>query len=181
MAQSSRRKLLHTRHVQCKGYELGESLWEVEGRMTDLKSFAMTNQDRGGRIEVGEPLHDMGLSLTFDRDLVIRRVEAFVDSAPFNICADITESFKVLEGVRLVSGFRSRAYELLGGVKGCTHLLELLGPIATTAYQTLWQSEQGYSGDDPAVLEMLADNCHTLKRDGEVMAPLLAEVTQQET
>ena len=28
-------------------------------------------------------------------------------------------------------------------VKGCTHLLELLGTISTTAYQTLWQTENG--------------------------------------
>jgi len=178
MSKPDRRKLLHTRNVQCKGYDLGDGLWEVEGRMVDLKSFAMDNEDRGGRIEVGEPLHDLGLSLTFDRDLVIRRVEAFFDAAPFNRCSDITEAFKVLEGVQLVSGFRARSHELLGGVKGCTHLLELLGPIATTAYQTLWQSENGYSGDDPAVLEMLADNCHTLKREGEVMAPLLTQAAQ---
>lgn len=178
MTDTHKRKLLHTRQVQCKGYELDGGLWQVEGRMCDLKSFAMANADRGGRIEVGEPLHDMGLTLTFDRDLVIRQVEAFMDAAPFNRCAQITDAFKVLEGVQLVSGFRARAHELLGGVKGCTHLLELLGPIATTAYQTLWQSENGYSGDDPRVIQKLADNCHTLARDGEVMAPFLAEHSQ---
>jgi hypothetical protein len=29
----------------------------------------------------------------------------------------------------------------VGGVHGCTHLVELLGPIATTAYQTIFSKK----------------------------------------
>lgn len=176
-----RKKLLHTRHIQCKGYELDDGNWQIVGNMTDLKSFPMENRDRGGRIEVGEPLHDISLALTLDRNLVILAVDASIDAAPFSCCADITESFRMLEGLQLVPGFRKRAQSLLGGVKGCTHLLELLGPISTTAYQTLWQSENGYSGDDPEVVGMLADSCHTLARNGDVMAPLLADMDSNGT
>lgn len=174
MSDSKRRKLLHTRHVECRGYLVEGGFWEVEGRMTDLKSFSMQNEDRGGVIAAGEPLHDIGLTLTVDRDLVIHKVHTVIDAAPFNGCARITDAFQALLGLQLVPGFNRHAKELLGGVKGCTHLLELLGPIATTAHQTLWQSENGYSGDDPQVAKLLVDSCHSLAREGKVMAPLVA-------
>ncbi|SEF90472.1 DUF2889 domain-containing protein [Marinobacterium lutimaris] len=175
MSESGKRKLLHTRQVVCRGYELDNGLWEIEGRMSDVKSFPMENRDRGGLIDVGEPLHDIGLTLTIDRTLKIHHAKAVIDAAPFNQCSGITGAFKRLEGLRLESGFTRKVREILGGVKGCTHLIELLGPISTTAYQTLWQTENGYNGNDPSILHGLADSCHTLARDGDVMAPLLPE------
>ncbi|WP_432696069.1 DUF2889 domain-containing protein [Marinobacterium sp. YM272] len=174
MSEQAQRKLLHTRSVECRGYQLDGGLWEIEGRMRDLKSFPMENEDRGG-IAVGEPLHDIALTLTLDRTLLIHRVEATIDASPFRQCPRITGAFKVLEGMRLKSGFTREARDKLGGVNGCTHLLELLGPIATTAFQTLWQSENGYSGDDPGVINAIVDTCHTLARDGEVMQRVLPQ------
>lgn len=172
------KRLLHTRQVLCQGYELGNGLWQIVGAMTDIKSFSMLNPDRGGQIAVGEPLHDIRLSLTLDKKLLIRAVDAQIDAAPFKGCDQIVTAFQGLVGLRLLPGFSRQAKGLLGGVKGCTHLLELLGPIATTAYQTLWQSEGGYNSNDPQVTGFLINSCHALAEDGEVvreLSELLAE------
>lgn len=178
MAEITTKKLLHTRQISCQGFELGQGRWQICGRMADVKSFAMVNPDRGGQIAVGEPLHDISLALTLDRTLLIEAVEADITAAPFNSCYPISQAFQKLVGLRLLPGFSRQARELLGGVKGCTHLLELLGPIATTAYQTLWQSEEGYHSDDPQVTEFLLNSCHSLRDDGDVIrqvAPPLAK------
>jgi hypothetical protein len=58
----------------------------------------------------------------------------------------------------------------LGGVQGCTHLVELLGPLATTAYQTIraWRARH-----EPQVASHRPtphlDSCHALARDGEIV------------
>ncbi|WP_210397447.1 DUF2889 domain-containing protein [Motiliproteus sediminis] len=177
---SGNRRLLHTRHVVCQGFALDNGLWEIEGRMSDLKSFAMRNPDRGGEIPLGEPLHDITLALTLDAELRIHAVRVAMDATPFKSCAAITGAFQALKGLRLLPGFSRQAKELLGGVKGCTHLLELLAPIATTAYQSLWQSENGYNGDDPAVTGFLINSCHALAEEGEVVQGMAAQLALPE-
>jgi hypothetical protein len=124
MAESGHKKLLHTRQVVCQGFELDDGLWQIVGRMTDIKSFTMRNPDRGGQIPVGEPLHDISLSLTLDNKLCIHAVDADIEAAPFKSCDQISGAFQALVGLQLLPGFSRQAKELLGGVKGCTHLLE---------------------------------------------------------
>lgn len=175
MNDKSGKTLLHTRQVTCRGYQLADGRWEIIGQMRDLKNFPMENTDRGGIIPVGEPLHDISLTLIIDRSLTIHRARAEIDAAPFSCCPQITDAFVALEGMSLASGFRRRVKDLLGGTKGCTHLLELLGPIATTAYQTLWQSKGGYDSESSEIADRLIDSCHTFARDGAV-ARVFSEV-----
>ena len=167
--QGVTKKLLHTRTVHCHGYERSDGCWDIEAHMTDVKSFAMNNPDRGGQIPAGEPLHDISLAVTIDRTLQIKAVKASIDLAPFNQCGAITQQFQQLVGLRIFPGFSRQVKEMLSGTQGCTHLLELLSPIATTTYQTLWQSKNGYDGDDPAVHQFLLNSCHALAADGEVV------------
>ena len=37
----------------------------------------------------------------------------------------------------------------LGGVKGCTHLVELLGPLATTAFQATGRAREAHYAKRP--------------------------------
>jgi len=41
-----------------------------------------------------------------------------------------------LVGNKIGPGWIRKTRELLGGIEGCTHLVELLGPMATVAFQT---------------------------------------------
>ena len=55
------------------------------------------------------------------------------------------------------------------GRQGCTHIVELLGGIATTAFQTIYpllRSERGEPAGKPALI----DSCHAFAADGEVVA-----------
>ncbi len=163
------REALHFRAIDCRGYRREDGLWDIEAHMTDTKSYPFTNRHRG-EIKPGEALHDMWLRLTIDDEMTIRRVEAATEAAPFHVCGAITESFRKLEGLAIRPGWKRAVRERVGGVNGCTHLVELLQPLATVAFQTVWsrrKSEKAVSAGTarPGFL----DSCHALRSDGEIV------------
>ena len=172
------RQHIHTRQVDCRGYRRDDGLWDIEGHLTDTKTYAFDNDYRG-RIEAGEPVHDMWVRVTVDDNLIVRRVEAVTDKSPFAVCPAITPNFARLEGLSIRPGFLSQVRERLGGVEGCTHLVELMGPIATTAYQTIYPYRRRLtqaSGDalpqPPKERPRLIGTCHAFRSDGEIVKQL---------
>jgi hypothetical protein len=69
--------------------------------------------------------------------------------------------------LNLVRGFRKRTWELLGSVRGCTHLTEMLGGLPTAAIQTFAgeMPEEGEGGGKPFQL----DQCHALETTSETV------------
>jgi hypothetical protein len=163
------REPIHHRRIDCRGYRRADGLWDIEGHLTDVKSYPFANRYRG-EIQPGEPLHDMWLRLTLDDHLTVIRAEAATAAGPFAICPAITPAFKALEGLKIGPGWRKAVASRLGGIQGCTHLVELLGPLATTAYQTIFswraQHEPEVERDRPP---SHLNSCHALARDGEVV------------
>jgi hypothetical protein len=120
----------------------------------------------------------MWLRLTVDDRLVIHAVEAATDQSPFAVCPAVVPKFQVLQGLRIHPGFHKQVRDLLGGVQGCTHLVELLGPVATTAYQTIFPYRERQRLRDPKASApaatprrkpRLIDSCHAFASDGEVV------------
>ena len=175
LSPPAERQDIHTRQIVCRGYRRADGLWDVEGHLIDIKAYPFPNEHRGGRIEPGDPLHDMHLRLTVDDRLVIRSVEATTDKGPYAICNAITPAFGKLVGLRIGPGFSRKTKEMLGGVKGCTHLVELLGPMATTAFQTVYPilaRERAAAGAPDAPDRQrpaLLNSCHVYASDGELV------------
>ena len=129
--------------LNAAGYLREDGLWEIEGHIVDTKTYSFHNSYRGV-VETGEPVHDMWLRLTIDDSMRIREVEAVTDHGPFRTCPAITANFKRLEGLTIGPGFRRAVRERVGGLQGCTHLVELVGPVATTAFQTMTARRQDH-------------------------------------
>ena len=75
-----------------------------------------------------------------------------------------------LIGITIGPGWRKKMLALLGDVKGCTHLVELLGPLATTAFQATNRARENRRAADPAVgakRPFQINACHMYKEDGE--------------
>jgi hypothetical protein len=170
LTKPASRKLMHTRTVHCAGYLRDDGLWDIEGHLTDTKPFDIPSEDRGGTIPAGEPLHEMWIRLTVDLDLVVQDVEARTDHGPHHLCGNIVDNFKVLKGLVIKSGWTQKTRELLGGTRGCTHLVELLGPVATTAYQTIYPARVKRDRDKPLTHKPgLVDSCHAYAADGPIV------------
>jgi hypothetical protein len=161
------RTAVHTREVVCGGWRRDDGLWDIEAHMTDRKCYATHNDHRS--VSAGAPFHAMALRVTMDDALLIHDVSACIDAAPFRLCPAIAREVQCLVGLRIGGGFMTELRRQLGGVRGCTHLVELFGPLATTAIQTvhpLRRTSTGRETDRPAQI----DGCHALAASGEVVA-----------
>ena len=77
--------LLHTRDVSSKGYIRTDGMFDIEGIITDKKSYDIPKSDRT-ILKKGEPLHKMGVKITLDINMTIIDVSAETLSAPYDIC-----------------------------------------------------------------------------------------------
>ena len=163
------REQLHTRRYEFGGYRRSDGLWDIEGQMTDTKTYAFKNRHRG-EVQPGEALHDMWIRLTIDEDFVVRDIQAATAAGPFAACPSVAPSYKRVVGIKLGRGWRQSVRERLGGPEGCTHLTEMLQAMATVAYQTLYPVRAKKEAENPrAGKPPLIDTCHALRGDGEVV------------
>ncbi|MBW8271422.1 DUF2889 domain-containing protein [Caldovatus aquaticus] len=168
---AARRQPLHTRSLVMRGYRREDGLYDIEGQLTDTKTAPFETMDRG-RIAPGEPLHGMWLRLTVDETMLIHDVEAASDHTPYAICPAAAANFKRLRGLRIGPGFTRAVRERVGGVAGCTHLREMLGQLATVAYQTIGGQSGGGSPE-------LIGTCLAWAADGPVVRARYPEAAQE--
>ena len=172
LSQPSTRKLAHTRVVTCHGYLRDDGQLDIEGRIVDTKPYRFRNRDRGGWIEADEALHDMSIRLTISAGLEVTAVEAVIDASPFDYCKRVTDVAQNLVGLRIEPGWTAKSKLAMGANRGCTHLTELLGPIATTAIQTI--ASKRYSDDDSSTrgkrgAARFLNTCHSYAEDSPVV------------
>lgn len=168
------RRRLHTRSIVCEGFQRDDGLWDIEARMVDTKTYAYDEPIRGHRA-VGEPVHDMAVRLTLDDAMVVRRVEVAMPSAPYGACPGAIPAYQSLIGRRVGPGWRAAVREAVGGTRGCTHVRELLLPMASVAFQTMTgfrddaDESASPSGDERPYF---VDACRAWASDGEMVATL---------
>ncbi|HEX9523463.1 MAG TPA: DUF2889 domain-containing protein [Reyranella sp.] len=184
LSPSVGRQHLHTRRVTCQGFFREDGLWDIEGRITDQKSYEHATEWRGP-LKPGDFVHDMSIRLTIDHRFTIVDVEAVTDKSPYRICGDVAPDFKKLIGLRVGGGFHREVRLRLGGVHGCTHIVDLLGPVATTAFQTVSSGKareldrahrakndparQVAAPSKPRRKPYVIDTCHAWAADGPVV------------
>ncbi|MBT4590165.1 MAG: DUF2889 domain-containing protein [Rhodospirillaceae bacterium] len=182
-----KRNHIHTREVRCYGYEREDGLWDIEGQITDTKTYSFENLDRGV-VAAGTPVHDMLIRLTVDDDLVVQEAEASTESSPFDVCPAISDGVKALKGLKIASGWTQNIQKAIGGIKGCTHINQLItGPLATTAYQSIVprkhhrknEVDQG-PPNKPNTRPVVIDTCHAFKADGANVQRLWPEYYEGE-
>jgi len=173
LSPASPRTHIHTRQVNCQGYRRPGGLWDIEGHLTDVKTYGFSSIHRG-EIVPGEPIHDLWLRITITDHFKVVAIEAATANGPFNICGDITPAFQQLVGLTIGAGWTRAIKERLGGAKGCTHLVELLGPVATTAFQTIYpllvreraERAKTHPEEQPVERPVLLDTCHVFDSSG---------------
>lgn len=137
MNQSVEKKPLHNRKIDLCFYERSDGLYEVQGRLEDTKTHAYRRQLASEDTPAGTPVHDITVTLVIDNELLVHEACAQMSATPFDICRGAEESLAPLQGLRIGAGWTKQVRERLGGAASCTHIIELLGPMATTAFQGL--------------------------------------------
>ena len=173
------RRHRHTRKILCEGYLRDDGLWDIEGRIVDTKPYVYTEPYRGRRAPDSE-VHDMSIRLTIDDSLVVHGIEVDMAATPYPSCVGAKPNFDRLVGACIGRGWRRAVTDAVGATQGCTHVRELLFPMATVAFQTLggWkEKEDAAEGLEQAPTNAsgrpyFLDGCKSWATDGPVVARL---------
>ncbi len=165
------REELHERRINMRGYRRSDGLYEVEGRVIDEKPHDFTAPGMGGRTTAAhESIHEMGVVLVFDEDLLVHDVRTFTVASPYRECTEGGRALAALKGLRIASGWNREIRNRLGPGTSCTHLVELLVPLATVAFQTLSLARVGRPDTlDKNGRPLKVDSCYAYREGGELV------------
>lgn len=166
------REKKHHRKIDCEGFLRSDGRWDIDVHMVDTRTYdcAYDALHRGGVIKAGEAVHDMWLRFTIDLDFLIHEVHAASDQTPFSICPRAAEAMRSLVGLRIGFGWMKQVRERIGSERSCTHLIDLLGPLAATSYQTLHAAlEEREATRESREKPPIIDTCLALSSSGEVV------------
>lgn len=160
---------LHARHIAMRGYRRADGLYDIEAHLVDTKNTPLS-VNGGRRVEPGQPIHDMAIRVTVNDQLEVMDVAATIEAAPHRPCAAAADTLECLKGFRIGAGWTRAVRQQLSGAQGCTHLMELLSPLATVAFQTLFEvrnaREANIRGPDKP---HKIDSCFAYASDREVV------------
>ncbi len=165
------RREIHHRLIDMRAYAREDGLYDVEAHLRDSKPFDFERPLSADPTPAGEPVHDLWIRMTVDNGYVVRRIEASSDVTPFGICKGAESTLSVLLGEKIARGWSSLVKERLRGAASCTHLMEMLIPMGTTALQGIRALNLGkyhaeVNGDG---LPLKIDSCYAFGRGREVV------------
>lgn len=160
------RRQAHLRRITCEAFEREDGLLDIEGLLIDTKPMDI-QLVTGKTIEPGSAIHRMRVRLTVNRDRWIVEASARSEAHPHGECKDAEAAYLKLVGLRIEPGFTLKVKQLFRGEAGCTHITELIPPMATTLFQVLWADGE-YASADPVASSPLGA-CHGLRLDGHVV------------
>lgn len=160
------RQRLHVRRITSEGWQRDDGLFDIEARLVDTKDhdYPLLTGTRAP----GEPVHDMRVRVTIDRHMDVHALVASVDDMPYpGACSQAAPDYAKLVGTNLMHGFRKALFDTMGGVRGCSHLTELIAFLPTVALQTFagLRGEIDATGEKPFQL----DRCHALSHSSETV------------
>lgn len=147
-----------------RAYAREDGLYDAEAHLVDTKPFDFLRPSSPVPTPAGQALHDLWVRITVDEDFTVRAIEAASDVTPWGICKEAEATLSVLVGERLARGWSSRVKERLRGAASCTHLMEMLIPLATTALQGINALRTDLHHSPKKI-----DSCYAFGREREVV------------
>lgn len=167
----SARREVHRRTIEMTAFARDDGMFDVEARLIDRKPFDFLRPSSPEPVPAGQALHDLWVRLTVDTDFVVRSIAAASDVTPWSLCREAEATLQVLVGEPVARGWSSKVKERLRGTASCTHLMEMLVTMGTTALQ-------GIRGADPKRrlgAEGKIDSCYAYGRQRSVVKMLWPE------
>ena len=172
------REELHHRKIDLRFYSRSDGLYEVVAELLDTKSHPFKLQLRDEPLPAGAPVHHMVMTMVVDEDLVVKDINAQMKATPFGVCLGAQGTLSGVIGLQIGSGWTKKIKDLLGGSASCTHLMELLGPMATTAFQGIapkrLQAVEKPENEHMRVVKV--NSCYAYAEHREVIAALWPEL-----
>ena len=174
----TKKKLVHTRKIAINTFDLDEHRILVEGELEDTRRPPSSAEES----ETGPFLvhHLVARIWVQGPDLTISAVDAEMKRIPRQECPEVLPAVQKLVGLKIITGFTQKVKDLIGSVKGCSHLTSLfltLGPAAVQGYWSAYgRGDEARALDNPAVSRVV-DSCHVWRRDGPYVKSLIGAET----
>ncbi len=150
---------MHARNVQLCGFKRVDGHWDIEAHLSDTKDHDYPLSS--GLRPRGEPVHDMWVRVTINREMGIVDAVARTDAMPYvGACELIAPNYAQLIGLNLFHGFRKAVKDLFGNTRGCSHITEMLMFLPTVALQTF--ASDVLDNADSVHKPYQLDKCHAL-------------------
>lgn len=171
---------LHNRNIDITTYAYEADAVALEGRLFDTRTGVSYNMFGEPR-EPG-PVHDLIVRMIVRLPkLVIEDVAVEMVTVPNVDCPEVADSLTPLKGERISAGFTTRVHRLVGGPKGCAHLVSLCRAMASAAVQGAYSlasrrppSPNRYSSSS---YKTVIDTCHIWRSDGPLVKRLNETIT----
>jgi hypothetical protein len=172
----SKSKKIHTRDIKVTTYDYDGQRIIVEGILKD-------NRFQESHVITGEVfprgvVHHMAVRLLVNcSNLLIEDVDADLMTVPREVCRENIDCLAPIKGLVITKGFTSRVKRLVGGNKGCTHMVELVLAMAPAAIQG-FAAHQSHklsrldSGQTRMIFQFLVNTCRAWREDGPFVAKL---------
>lgn len=127
----------HQRTITLDGYVREDGLFDIEAELIDTKAYSFPSRAHG-EIKKGEALHHMHVRVTVCENFEVKAAEAVTYAGPYHECPQGAKAIENLVGKTIQPGWKKIVQRAMGGQQGCTHITELMGPVATIAFQTIY-------------------------------------------
>ena len=168
------KKLVHTREISMRTFNLGDHGILVEGSLMDHR-YRPRHKEAS---EEAEPVHHMVVRLKVKGPgMLIEQAEATMPHHPRTECPEVLPWIQNLEGLEIAPGYSMKVKRIIGRVKGCAHLTSLviaMGESAVQGYWTAYGSESGKRGLREQTIRKFINTCHLWKEDG----PIIKEIRE---
>ena len=167
----TRQKKIHTRRIDMATYTHAGRSIIVEGTLHDERLTAVF-RPTGERVQAG-PIHHMVIRMQVGgAQLTIEDIDVEIGTAPNEMCQEALDSLRPVIGLPIAAGFTARIKGLVGGARGCAHLVALLGAMAPAAVQGAWNAMSQKPVDPrhlPTAIERIKNTCMLWREDGPFM------------
>ena len=123
LPKPEKRAHIQTREISVYAFRREDGQWNSEGQLKDSAAIDIPNVFNK-RVPAKTTIHDMKIRSTLD-----------MESHPYAICPLVLPSFKKLRAEAIAPGWNSKLKRVLGGVKGCIHIVDLLWPMGTIGFK----------------------------------------------
>ncbi|HOD36169.1 MAG TPA: DUF2889 domain-containing protein [Syntrophales bacterium] len=169
-------KKYHTRTVEINTYEYDEQRLAVDGYLKDHR-FQEYHLETGERRQPGLMHHMTVYLLVNKKTLDIEDLHVKMPVVPDDHCREIINSMNLIKGLRITRGFTSKIKALIGGSKGCTHIVELLTQMATSTIQgQIAYIQQGPLMSKLDIIRMVENSCWPWRSDGPIIKLLKQQI-----
>jgi len=158
---------IHSRQLDIVTYKCTPDSFIVEGTLKDER--LADSYGPSGKLFPPGTIHHMIIRMAVKGpNLVIEDIEVEMPTLPNEFCIETIKCLDPIKGMSIVSGFTSKVKKLVGGVKGCVHLVALLTAMAPAAFQGVFSGmERQLKG--PHMVERMKDTCWVWRTNGPLM------------